>query len=259
MTARAITFDFHDTLAICDRWFDLEVHDLVPAFLQWRHLHGHPAPDPALETSARTAYRTLRTNVIEHGKEMSADQGVISVLTHLGMEVDEEEVATGVEILMRERLEDVSPAPGAIETVRVLVDAGVPLGVVSSAVFHPFVEWALERLGLDSAFSSVTTSASAGFYKSRPEIYAMALATLGAVADQSVHVGDSFRFDVQGARRAGMRTVWLQRKQPPPSGDRADLTLPTLEGAGPALLGMLWDPGGASSHRASGQPLAGPG
>ncbi len=239
LTGSAITFDFHNTLTICDRWFDLEVYDLVPAFLHWKSQNGGPSVDPGLDTRARCIYRALRQEIIEHGREMSAERGLAHVLRELDLMVSEEEIADGVEALMRDCLDDVRPIPGAVETIGGLAEAGVPLGVVSSAVYHPFVGWALERIGLDTAFGNITTSASAGFYKSRPEIYAAALEALGATADRSVHVGDSFRFDIQGARRAGMKTAWLQSQQPDPAGAPADLILPSLHGATEPLLALL--------------------
>jgi FMN phosphatase YigB (HAD superfamily) len=56
-----------------------------------------------------------------------------------------------------------------------------------------------------------------------------------------VHVGDSFRFDVAGASRAGMGTVWLRRElsQPDDASIRPDLTLTTLEAAAPEILTLL--------------------
>jgi putative hydrolase of the HAD superfamily len=92
--------------------------------------------------------------------------------------------------------------------VRALHGRGLRCGIVSSAVHHPFLEWTLERFGLTAAFASVVTSASSGYYKSRPEIYQTALRALGVAPGEAVHVGDSYRFDVQGARRAGLRTIW---------------------------------------------------
>jgi FMN phosphatase YigB (HAD superfamily) len=66
------------------------------------------------------------------------------------------------------------------------------------------------------------------------------LSALNAPAAGSVHVGDSFRFDVEGSRRAGMRAVWLQHPHAPaPDGVPADLTLTTLAGAAPRLLALL--------------------
>jgi putative hydrolase of the HAD superfamily len=107
---------------------------------------------------------------------------------------------------------------------------------VSSAVHHPFLDWTLARFGLGDAFTTIITSASSGFYKSRPEIYQAALRDLGVAATETIHVGDSYRFDVQGARRAGLRTVWyaptdVALAQPDNEADAtiADLaTLPTV-------------------------------
>jgi FMN phosphatase YigB (HAD superfamily) len=56
-----------------------------------------------------------------------------------------------------------------------------------------------------------------------------------------VHVGDSLRFDVAGARRAGMGTVWLRddRSQNEDASIRPDLVLTTLEAAAPEILTVL--------------------
>ncbi|MER3484671.1 MAG: hypothetical protein C4345_00535, partial [Chloroflexota bacterium] len=107
------------------------------------------------------------------------------------------------------------------------------LGIISSAVYHSFVEWALERFGIREHFAHVTTSASSGYYKSRPEIFWQTLDLLGAEPSRSVHVGDSLRFDVLGAQRAGMRAVWLARDDPARTVEaiEPDLVLPTLQGA----------------------------
>ena len=102
------------------------------------------------------------------------------------------------------------------------------MGIVSSAVYHPFLEWTLEAFGIRDAFHVVITSASAGFYKSRAELYVHAAELLGATPQRMVHVGDSFRFDVAGASRAGMGTVWLRgdRSEPEDPSIQPDLVLP---------------------------------
>ena len=35
MNGQAITFDFHNTLASCPEWFELEVRHLPSSFLRW--------------------------------------------------------------------------------------------------------------------------------------------------------------------------------------------------------------------------------
>lgn len=243
MTAVAITFDFHNTLATCDRWFQLETRDLVAAWLRWQAGESDASPDPEQLAAARASYRRLREAIKEHGAELTAEQCVASVLDEMGIRASEGAIARGVDALMRQTLDEARPVPGAIETVRTLAEHGVPLGVVSSAVYHPFLEWTLTAFGVAPAFGAVVTSASAGFYKSRPEIFWHALQALGAQAAGSVHVGDSYRFDVEGAHRAGMRAAWLRRAEAAsPAARPPDLTVSTLAGAAPLLLDLLGTP-----------------
>jgi HAD superfamily hydrolase (TIGR01509 family) len=235
----AVTFDFHNTLVRAEAWFELEVRELVAAFLGWRaEATGTALPD-GVQEAARKAYRQLRLRIMRDGEELPAEQCVDRVLADLGLSVPSGTIERGVDALMRATLAGVGPMPGAVETVRELADAGLALGIVSSAVYHPFLEWTLADLGIRPAFRVVTTSASAGFYKSHPEIYLRTLAALGASPLASVHVGDSARFDVGTARSIGMRTVWLADGQATDSEPPADLILPSLLGAAGPIRGLL--------------------
>jgi FMN phosphatase YigB (HAD superfamily) len=238
----AVTFDFHDTLVVCDAWFDLEVHHLASAFLRWRATAGGAEEAPAALALADAEYRRLRRAIIAHGRELTAEACVARVLAAIGRADEPAAIEAGVAALMRGVLEEVRLVPGAARLVGELAAAGVKLGVVSSAVYHPFLEWSLDRLGVRQAFAVVTSSASAGYYKSRPEIFWRTIESLGVPAPRSVHVGDSYRYDVGGARRAGMKTVWLRRDGAEAEGEPPDLTLASLEHAGPAVLGLLAPP-----------------
>lgn len=238
----AVTFDFHDTLAVCDAWFELEIRQLAAAYLGWQARQNGPgAVDPGLLEAAATTYRQLRLEIIEHGNELPAEACVAQVLERLSLPVDTAAIAHGVGELMREAFAEVTPVPGAVATVRGLHAAGVSLGIISSAVYHPFLEWTLAKFHLQDAVLDITTSASAGYYKSRPELFWHATAAIGAEPRSTVHVGDSYRFDVEGANRAGLATVWLNREgKPAPASDVVpNLTLSTLEGADAAILALL--------------------
>lgn len=242
----AITFDFHNTLVTCDAWFELEVRSLASAFLRWdAERRGGTASDAEL-AEADGAYRGLRREIVEHGVEEPAERCVSRVLVNLGLQVDDDVIAAGVKSLMRATLGEATAMEGAVETIRALRAAGVPLGIVSSAVYHPFLEWSLDKVGIRDAFSDVTTSASAGFYKSRPEIYWHACERLGVQPAATVHVGDSYRWDVGGAQRAGLRTVWVAGDGAASHDDGVapDLTLASLVRADTALLNVLRDAGG---------------
>jgi FMN phosphatase YigB (HAD superfamily) len=239
MVGNAITFDFHNTLVHCDPWFELEVRTLPTAFLHWLEPSNgvrRGISDDALER----AYRKLRTAIIAHGHELSAEQSLELVLAGAGISVDDLTIQRGVEELMMTSLEHAEPVAGAVDAVHTLAEAGVALGVVSSAVYDPFLRWALDRFGILGRFGAVVTSASSGYYKSRPEIYWETLAMLSASPRRSVHVGDSARFDVDGAARAGMRTVLLSDGRAATSSVGPDMTVSTLNGSAPALLDLFY-------------------
>jgi FMN phosphatase YigB (HAD superfamily) len=236
MPLEAVTFDFHDTLMTCDRWFDVEVYTLVPAVLEQLDKLHHASTTPATRDEGRRRYRDLRRRVIQNGVEQDAIACVRQVLDELGLHVAAEVVEAAVAAVMQATLCDATPVDGAPDTVRELSRHGVVLGVVSSAVYHPFLEWSLRRFGMLDAFDAVVTSASCGYYKSRPEIYRHALDTLAIDASHAVHVGDSYEYDVVGARSAGMRTVWFDRLGASSGDNLADLTIRHLTGLAPVVL-----------------------
>lgn len=239
----AVTFDFHNTLANCDTWFQLEVRTLVSTYLRWDALRRATAVDEAELIAADARYRVLRTAIMDHGHEETAERCVALVLTDLGLSPDGDSITAGIAELMRGALDEATPVPGALETVRAIAARGVPLGIVSSAVYHPFLEWTLARFGIRDVFTDVTTSASAGYYKGRPELFWHASRQLGVEPDRVVHVGDSFKWDVGGARRAGMHAVWYRTGASRPEDEPAtpDLTVDTLEGAALPILQILGD------------------
>jgi FMN phosphatase YigB (HAD superfamily) len=214
----AITFDFHNTLIHCDEWFDLEVRDL-PARVG---VAIALADDPAVTD----VYRGLRREIIGHGIELDAVAGVVEAWRRVGVDLDANDVRSIVDDLMRALVPASTVVPGAADLLSDLRTWDIPIGVVSSAVHDSFLTWSLEYHGLLGAFSDVLSSAAAGYYKSRPDIYRIAYERLGADAAASVHIGDSFSFDHLTASRLGTSTIWFNSTgEIPPAGK----PLPTVE------------------------------
>ncbi len=69
----------------------------------------------------------------------------------------------------------------------------------------------LAAIGLAHFFERSLAAREAGVLKPDPRIFAMLLDTAGVTAARTLHVGDDPRSDVEGARRAGVRPVWLNR------------------------------------------------
>jgi HAD superfamily hydrolase (TIGR01509 family) len=247
---RAVTIDFHDTIAIAPAWFALEVRQLPALVLDALadagaiDAPGHRLSQarmehmgPRMERAARI-YRALREEIQEHGREQDALSCVQHTLRAMEIAVPDSVVEPAIDALMASVRDGAEPRPGIHEAVRAFRAAGVPLAVVSNAVYHPFLEWCLEEWGLTDAFTAIISSASCGYYKSHEGIYRCALDALGTPPEQTVHIGDSYRYDVEAAHRLGMRTVWLQIKGERPDPCVADLVVTDLDGLAPRVLSL---------------------
>jgi FMN phosphatase YigB (HAD superfamily) len=240
----AVTFDFHNTLIRCDAWFDMEVKKLPFEVARRLHSAGNwPSSHPG-EPALTAAYRALRTEIIEHGQELDSSEGVLETFRRVGVTVRRELITPIIDHLFAALVEQSSVVDGARESLAHLRDQGIRIGVVSSAVHHDFLESALQHHHLHHFLEEIVTSASSGFYKSRPEIYEVAFASLRAPLAQSVHVGDSFRFDHLAGMKAGLQTVWLNEtgEDLPANQPEPTLTLNTLVGAGPRIHALLASP-----------------
>jgi len=71
----------------------------------------------------------------------------------------------------------------------------------------------LEVAGISHYFTVCVTPAEAGVQKPDPRMFEYALGAVGAPAARAVHVGDQPLYDIEGARRAGLRAIWLNRAQ----------------------------------------------
>ena len=70
----------------------------------------------------------------------------------------------------------------------------------------------LRRIGLHTHFACHVCARDIGFAKPDPRIFLAAAAQLGTVPANILHVGDDPLLDVLGARQAGLRTAWINRR-----------------------------------------------
>jgi len=81
------------------------------------------------------------------------------------------------------------------------------LGIVSN--FYGNLEAVCHGAGLTSLFAVMVDSHRVGAEKPDPAIFRAALGALGATPETTVFVGDSLRRDREGARRTGIRFIWI--------------------------------------------------
>ncbi len=69
----------------------------------------------------------------------------------------------------------------------------------------------VNSIGIRDLFHEVISASSAGAAKPNRKIFDIAVEAGGADADQTLHVGDHPEVDVAGARKAGLKSVWVNR------------------------------------------------
>ncbi len=196
---RAILFDLDDTLwpigPVIARAEQL-VHD-------WLAAH---APRVTQRFSIE-ALRSARMALLQQQPDFHLDLGALRRAGLLAAFAEVGEDAAGVEHAMQvyyqarntiELYEDVLPALQEIGALAVV-------GSISNGNAD------LQTIGLAHHFSFSLSARAHGSAKPDPGIFIAACAAMGVAPQDAVYVGDDILLDVQGAQRAGMRAVWLNR------------------------------------------------
>jgi putative hydrolase of the HAD superfamily len=92
-----------------------------------------------------------------------------------------------------------------IETLKALKEAGVKLGLLSD--FPPEVK--LENLGLAGLWDTVLCSEASGCLKPSPLPFLELAKNMGYPPEEMLYVGNSFRYDVVGSQKTGMKAAWV--------------------------------------------------
>ena len=196
---RAILFDLDDTL-----W------PIAPVIARAEaQVHAWLAAN-APRVTARFSIEQLRAARMEILKQQPEFHLDLGALRRAGLhaafaEVDED--AAAVEHAMQvyyqarntvELYEDVLPALQELGTLAVV-------GSISNGNAD------LETIGLAQHFTFSLSAGAHGSAKPDPGIFLAACAALDVAPKDAVYVGDDILLDVQGAQRAGLRAVWLNR------------------------------------------------
>ncbi len=103
------------------------------------------------------------------------------------------------------------------------------MGIVSN--FYGNLEIVAREFGLEAYCTVLVDSAVEGLRKPDPAIFALALKRLGAQANLSYVVGDSYDRDILPAKQLGCTTVWLEGRSwtRPSATDAADLVIRSFD------------------------------
>ena len=101
--------------------------------------------------------------------------------------------------------------PDVLDTVTALHKRGYTLGIISDwgIALGPI----LRHLHLTKYFDCLVISAATRYAKPSPQLYELALQRTNSISDYTLHIGDSYIFDVLGARAVGITPVLLDRER----------------------------------------------
>lgn len=117
-------------------------------------------------------------------------------------------------VYLKHRLEDVELFEDVLPTFEEL-RTGYAIGLLSNGNTYP------KCVGLEGFFSFVAFSQDHGVAKPDRRLFEIALKEAGCPQCEMLHVGDSLETDVAGAHNAGIRSVWVNRKNAQRAGGAA--------------------------------------
>lgn len=200
MPIRAITIDLDDTL-----WPVLPALELADRAVD-DYLREH-WPDVARAWPI-PAMRELRAQVAESRPDLAHDFTTQRKLTQqhvfASCGVADAPLGTLWEIYFATR-NAVEPWPDSIPALQRLARRW-PLASLTNGNAD------LTRIGVQAHFAHHVCSRDVGAAKPDPRIFHAAVAQFGVAAHEVLHVGDDPGLDVIGARRAGLRTAWINRR-----------------------------------------------
>ncbi|GAB4211866.1 MAG: hypothetical protein OHK0022_46930 [Roseiflexaceae bacterium] len=208
MTTTVVLLDLYQTLInIRTDEHRLKTWQPLARFLGYRG----PTADPE---RLRDAFFAAAKKQRRASSEPHPEVDLVAVWAGLLRELDQpdpDERAVEVTQLFRAlSMLRLKPFPEVIPTLRRLRER-YQLGLVSNAQ-RCFLEHELEQCGLDELLDAVVVSSDHGIIKPDPRLFHLALEELGATPTQAVYAGDSLDHDICGARAAGIRAIWLDRK-----------------------------------------------
>ena len=100
----------------------------------------------------------------------------------------------------------------AVPVLRDLKATGLRLGLISNTGMTPGATFRvyMESQGLLGYFDALTFSDEVKLAKPSNKIFLMTLHSMNATPAQAVHVGDHVVNDVVGAKRCGLKTIWIE-------------------------------------------------
>ncbi len=198
---RAVTYDCWGTL-LKDKDWEGAMADRAGALRRFVDLDEQEAHDLLVEAWAKHDDAGSRSRP-------SARDGWLPTVSRRGISDDESIAQLTQEFEEASLKAGVEAVDGAGETLAALHEANIRLALVCDTGFTPgrVVRRLLDDAGLLAYLEVLCFSDEVGVPKPGNEIFAKALAEVGAGPREAIHIGDLRRTDIAGARDIGMHAA----------------------------------------------------
>lgn len=133
------------------------------------------------------------------------------LLGRKGYAVSDEVVAAALRAMYAVTQTNWHIEPDAIPLLQELEMREFRLGVISNAADEENTQTLIDKGGIRPYLEFIVSSAACGKRKPDPGIFRRALGHFDIPPERAVMVGDTYEADIVGAKRLGMRTIWIPR------------------------------------------------
>ena len=158
-------------------------------------------------SKAHEKYRVIRYKKL---REVTNAVWVSEALNGVGYETDAKDIRikTALNVFFQDYLETLELRPHAKTLLRNIAKK-CKLGLISNFTYTPVIYASLRKLGINKFFNKVVVSEATGWRKPHKRIFQTALEGLQVTAKETIYIGDSPLEDIEGAKKVGMKTVFI--------------------------------------------------
>ena len=213
MRYRDCIFDLYGTLV--DIHTDEERPQLWEDLAAWYQEHGAPyAPEELQEAYIRTVRQmergtSLRNDAHEAHPEIQLEFVFQALYRQKGTDASLDLAVRTGERFRKESLDYIRLYDGAAELLKALRANGQRIWLLSNAQ-RIFTAYELKTLGIEPLFDGIYLSSDYGCKKPDRRFFDILLKERGIAVEHAVMTGNDGVCDIQGAREAGLSTVYIR-------------------------------------------------
>ncbi|MEM3104661.1 MAG: HAD family hydrolase, partial [Candidatus Bathyarchaeia archaeon] len=198
-----VFFDAGDTLFYSKGGFPVRARALTVRFKEL----GYSLNEADVLNSIRKVAEYFE--MLDEDVEFCRKYWISLILLNLGIKRKHHDLIEALyEAYRRASLEDTFIYESATQVLEELKQRGFLLGLISNTTDYEGLKDILKKFQVFDLFDAIAASALTTWRKPRREIFYYALNQLDVEPYEAVHIGDSLKRDVGGAKAVGMYAIW---------------------------------------------------